>query len=728
MKRFVTIALIAILTVLVSFSFAEESQNTRSNLIFNNVTSFAEVKNELYIYADNCIYTWDEKSDVKCALSCALSGHLISDGNTLFLMDIYDGKLHLLSDEMKVTAQPIKTFEFPQELFEDNESNYKQIISYVLTPNYLYILLEGENPLWRDLFVFEYYTGKYAFLENLDVYAIGKYQSDSIIAASYDITGPASTCEFRLYNGLSSHAEILFELKNRRPENLEYQQETDSLFLKEGDVIYAYDFLNQPQIVGKDISLSGQLKSIVSDTYIYLTPKNELRSLPLNMDDKQLRTLTFAGSRSVNMDDNPAFSSKYPNVVISFRNDISQVDYATELITNTNAADIYCLKASSQTYRSLVAKGYAAPLTSNQKIVGYINQMYPQFKKKLTTEGGDIVAIPFGDIDSLIQYAYDPAVWKKAGITEIPTTVEEFLRLCQYFAKRDDLLEDGWHFSRTTDFPMLKKEILQLILQVYITDNSFQSEMPSFSMPDFIELLTLYEETLPALESICLNSAPFALSGYNEHEIMEKSLFSAPGADLLPEATSSSHRTCRNFLLLTIKKDSIPTMNVDMTVFIVNALSPNIDLAIEYLELYMDGMNEREKIQYFPSSATPVEAYYYQNDKTNLLEQRTTIEAMLRMAPEENKAALETELLSIEKDLELLEKNRWAISSETIDIFKTAVEYMKVFENIGINFFMSSSIEMISLLNQYIDGAIGKEKFATRYIEMIKMIFLEKGY
>ena len=52
----------------------------------------------------------------------------------------------------------------------------------------------------------------------------------------------------------------------------------------------------------------------------------------------------------------------------------------------------------------------------------------------------------------------------------------------------------------------------------------------------------------------------------------------------------------------------------------------------------------------------------------------------------------------------------------------THIPYMKVYANRGVNFFTSGSKEMISLLNQYIDGAIDRNHFASQYASMIKMV------
>lgn len=728
MKRLLCIMLSTLLCLYSGFALAEKTimSDANSTQIFDKAESSAQMADTLFIASENRIYQWDGENEAEFVSSLAVSGQLLSDGKQLFVFDTAQGILSLLSAGTEIQADPIESYELAQAPFQDGSGRLKSIQDLVMTESYLYVLIESDQSILKDLLVFEYRSGKWAVIEGVDVFAIDRYHNDSIIAAGYDMLSMDSTCELRQYNGLNSTPLILSELSEIYPDSLVYQQETNTLFIETEHLIYAYDFQNQPTMVARDTMLFGQRASVIGGTYVFLNAYEELRALTLDMDGMEPITLTFAGARSVDTESNPAFSIKYPDAVIKYRKDSLTADYATELITNANAADIYCFPASSQTYRSIIEKGYAASLSANERILDAATQMYPQFAEVLKTEDGAIVAIPFGDVYTPILYAYNSKAWETAELNERPTTVDEFLDICQTFSSRDELFEDGWHFSRTTDVSGLKKEILQLIIQTYISEELSLSGNLSARAPRLIELLTKYEETIPAIESICSQSAPFPPNGYDEHDIRAKSLFTAPGIDLLPDETYSSDGTNMEFLLLTIQKDAEPIIDVDMTVFMINTSTPNLDLAIEYLQLYLESMSERERIQYFPSIDAPVLVDYYQDDRVFLLGEKADLESRLSKAEAEEQAELEMQLLLVENKISTLEESKWAIAQESIEKFKAATKHMKVYENVGINFFMNGSVELISLLNKYADGAIPKEQFVNRYDEIIRMVFSEQ--
>lgn len=728
MKRLLCIILSTLLCFCSSFALAENTtmSDQTSIEVFDNATSFAKMADTLFIVSEDRVYQWDGETEVVFISPLIVPGQLLSDGEKLFVFDAAQGVLNLISDGMEIKSDPIESYELAQASFLDDNGRLKNIQDLVITESYLYVLTESKQPILKDLLVFEYRSEKWAVIEGVDVYAIDRYHKDSVIAACYDILGMDSTCVLRQYNGLNGTPLILSELSEIYPENLVYQQETNHLLIEADHLIYAYDFDNQPILIARDTMLSGQRASVIRDIYVSQNAYGKFFVLALDVDGIEPMTLTFAGARSVDGESNPAFSTKYPDVIIKYRNDSLTADYATELITNVNAADIYCSPASSQTYRSIIAKGYAASLSANERIVNAVNQIYPQFSEVLRSEEGAVVAIPFGDVYTPILCAYNSKAWEVAEFNEIPATVEEFLYTCQNFSMREELFEDGWHFSRTTDVNELKKEILQLVIQTYISEELYLSGELSLRTPRFMELLNKYEETIPALESICSQSESFPPDGYDERDIREKSLFTAPGIELLPDEMYSSDGGNMEFLLLTIERDAEPIIDVDMTVFIVNASSPNIDLAIEYLQLYIENMCERECIQYFPAMDSPILVDYYNSDKSLLLETKADLESRLNVAKPEEQAELKIQLSTVENEISSLEKTKWAVTKESIEKYKVATKYMKIYDNIGINFFMGGSVELISLLNRYLDGAIPKEQFVSRYDEIVRMVFFEQ--
>lgn len=76
-------------------------------------------------------------------------------------------------------------------------------------------------------------------------------------------------------------------------------------------------------------------------------------------------------------------------------------------------------------------------------------------------------------------------------------------------------------------------------------------------------------------------------------------------------------------------------------------------------------------------------------------------------------------------ELDALEKQRYSISVETIAKYKELTPLFQLVRHNGLNFYSASSKELVSLLNQYIQGSINMERFIEKYDQMIQIIQLE---
>lgn len=729
MKRILCLLMVTVFCISLSGVLGAKaaSQDESANPLLRNVSSAARVGEKWLISSEERLYEWAGEGEADLISSLAVSGQLLSDGEQLFVLDTLQGMLHLISDGDEIATSPIESYELVKDPFQSENGRQKIIYDLVLTEHFLYILLESDYAQSMDLLVYEYHTEKWSISQGIDVYAIDRYKGDSIIAATYNATGIDPMCELCQYDGLIPTTETLAALADISPETIVYNEAENLLLLEMNDLIYAYDFASEPQIVAREPSLMGLWASAMDDNYIFMTSNNTLRFLALDMGGVEPITLSFAGYNIIDEEDNPAFALEYPDVLIRSRFPSWSTDYVTELVANVNAADIYCLPASSQIYRAIVKKEHAAPLSSNEIILDSVNQMYPQFADNLKNADGEIVAVPFGDLHSPLLYGYNVDAWELADMGDPPTSVDAFLDMCHAFSLRDDLLEEGWLLSRATDPTALKKEILQFIIQTYISEELSKGGTLSFNTPVFLDLLTKYEETVPALERICEQGEPLPEGGYNESEVRTRSLLTAPRVELLPEENFFDVETNMQFLYLTIQENASPVLDVDMTVFLVNVSSLHVDIAIEYLQLYLQSMSERVRIQYYPNEDAPVLSEYYQDDKVYYLNEIAELESRLKATIGVEKAELETQILSIESQFDTNEKNKWGITSDSIAKFKKATAYMRTFENLGINFYSSTSVELVSLLNQYIYGTISKEQFIDRYDQMVTMIMLEQS-
>ena len=204
---------------------------------------------------------------------------------------------------------------------------------------------------------------------------------------------------------------------------------------------------------------------------------------------------------------------------------------------------------------------------------------------------------------------------------------------------------------------------------------------------------------------------------------MPTCLLSYPGLEVLPDNESTYDGAC--FLPLSLSSENEPVVGCDVTVFVVNASSPNRDLALSYLETYFSNLDPISLIQYVPEEQNPVETDFYQADKSLLNSKKEELTKHLTTVAPEDRIQLNVQLEAVQMELDALEKQRYSISVETIAKYKELTPFMQLVKHNGLNFYSASSKELVSLLNQYIQRSINMELFIEKYDQMIQIIQLE---
>lgn len=330
-----------------------------------------------------------------------------------------------------------------------------------------------------------------------------------------------------------------------------------------------------------------------------------------------------------------------------------------------------------------------------------------------------------GDINAPLLYEVYLEAWRAANLGPLPATAQELLDVCIAFSRRDDLLSDGWRFflSDVGDAAAFKREMLQLVLQTYLAEFARDDGSVEIDTPAFRALLAKYEEALPAMKRIYAATPPLPSTGYDLDQIAQTCLLSYAGATLLPQDEPGIPTA---FLPLTVSPGDTPTVEADVTVFVINPASPIRDLALAYLETYAQNLPPHKRIQYIPAEASPIEQEHYRPDKALLLEEEASIQRALTHAGPDESLELSTRLEAVRLNLADLEAHRYATTAEMIERYKALTPYLRIRTRTGLNFFSSDSREMIGLLNQYVQGAIDLEHFIARYATMARMMQLER--
>ena len=688
---------------------------------------FARTGEVLYFTVAQCLYRWDGDN---CATRVAqgIDGQLTGDTDALYALNFNGRTLTRLTFPEAGHAVPaeVRTLDSPALL--DAAGTLRPLLSYAVSGGWLYLLAESDVPSKTDLLALCLADGQWRTLENKNIQAIAPCWDGSVMMVSYDIRDASSGCEIIRYNASSGDTVLFASPASLRPESIAFVPEAQQVCLEAAGTVYlcrAQDA--DPLPVAKiRAGTPGGFSCLAGQRYLSLRADGGIAAVMTDPDGMAFSVLTFAGSRSISPQDNPAFAQAYPLVTLRSRNDPPGTDYAAELITGAHAADIYLFEAASPQYRAVISKGYAMDLSQSEILTEAAASYAPFLSDALRTPDGALAAMPTGDISAPVLFEVYLEAWQAADLGPLPTTAQELLDACIAFSRREDLLSDGWRFSLTSaeDALVFKREMLQLVLQTYLAEFAAGDDEVQIDTPAFRTLLEKYEEALPAMECLAAEAAPLPSSGFYLEQEAQTCLLSYPGATLLPQ---DGPGIATAFLPLTVTPGAAAVIEADVTVFVINPASPNRDLALAYLETYVQNLSPHERIQYIPAEVSPIEQESYRQDRALLMEEEACILQALTHAVPDESMELRTRLEAVQLNLANLEERRYATTAEMIEKYKALTPYLRIRTRTCLNFFSSDSPEMIGLLNQYVQGAVDLNRFIARYAAMARMMQLESA-
>ena len=657
-----------------------------------------------------------------------IDGQLMGDAASLYVLNFRRGILTRLdiSEADRVVPSEIYLLDSPALL--DAVGALRLLRGCAVSGGWLYLLVESDVPLKTDLLALRLADDQWEALEHQNIQAIASCGDGSVMMASYDIRDAASGCEIIRSIRISIDAVLFASPASLRPEAIAFVPEAQQVCLEVAGTVYlcrAQDA--DPLPVAKiRAGTPGGFACLAGQRYLSLRADGGIAAVMTDPDGMAFSMLTFAGSRSISPQDNPAFAQAYPLVTLRSRNDPPGTDYAAELITGAHAADIYLFEAASPQYRAVISKGYAMDLSQSEILTEAAASYAPFLSDALRAPDGALAAMPTGDISAPVLFEVYLEAWQAADLGPLPTTAQELLDACIAFSRREDLLSDGWRFSLTSaeDALVFKREMLQLVLQTYLAEFAAGDDEVQIDTPAFRTLLEKYEEALPAMECLAAETAPLPSSGFYLEQEAQTCLLSYPGATLLPQ---DGPGIATAFLPLTVTPGAAAVIEADVTVFVINPASPNRDLALAYLETYVQNLSPHERIQYIPAEVSPIEQESYRQDRALLMEEEATILQALPHAGPDESMELCARLEAVQLDLANLEGHRYATTAEMIEKYKALTPYLRIRTRTGLNFFSSDSPEMIGLLNQYVQGAIDLDRFIARYAAMARMMQLESA-
>lgn len=368
-------------------------------------------------------------------------------------------------------------------------------------------------------------------------------------------------------------------------------------------------------------------------------------------------------------------------------------------------------------FDNLLEKGYCADLSSSQKLMDYVNSLYPALRDEVMKDG-KLYAIPVTLYGSTLSYM--PSKLEEIGLTEedMPTT---FVELCEFITRwNNEWIDDE---SKTNVMPFCttmsnRSVVFDLMLKAYLDYYDAKGEPLTFDTPEFNAMLT----ALDSMDASSLDMpANMSDQEYDEYYQLYSGVFVDRG--LLSTAEGEYAAVP---LKLSIGEGKDFTVGTTMEVLFVNPRCANLPEAIKLLECYVDTLDESYKILMCPDCNDPVENQYYQDTLKNFQDSLAELQEQLKTADDAEKRDLEDTIKYYEDSLNNKESFRWDYSAQTIAQYREIGDHVFArHANVLYSAGNDTSTQLRSLHERYVQKQITRDQYIKELNQKARMIVLE---
>ena len=368
-------------------------------------------------------------------------------------------------------------------------------------------------------------------------------------------------------------------------------------------------------------------------------------------------------------------------------------------------------------FDNLLEKGYCADLSSSQKLMDYVNSLYPALRDEVMKDG-KLYAIPVTLYGSTLSYM--PSKLEEIGLTEedMPTT---FVELCEFITRwNNEWIDDE---SKTNVMPFCttmsnRSVVFDLMLKAYLDYYDAKGEPLTFDTPEFNAMLT----ALDSMDASNLDMpANMSDQEYDEYYQLYSGVFVDRG--LLSTAEGEYAAVP---LKLSIGEGKDFTVGTTMEVLFVNPRCANLPEAIKLLECYVDTLDNSYKILMCPDCNDPVENQYYQETLKNFQDSLAELQEQLKTADDAEKRDLEDAIKYYEDSLNNKESFRWDYSAQTIAQYREIGDHVFArHANILYSAGDDTSTQLRSLHERYVQKQITRDQYIKELNQKARMIVLE---
>lgn len=674
MKKWMSFLLL-LFTLLVSVpGCAEEAEtlNLNQENTYETAASLCFVEDTLYILGNRGIYAYDGNALTLCvdlsdanmyrynpmrpvdeaqaaAWERAVS-RLFTDGTALYGLHPYTGQVFAIEGgEMKAFAQ------LPQDLlYVSDEDFYREIKNAVYADGRLALLLGTDSYEEYDktelvLVDLEKQTHTVSAVEYARGIAAGEQgkllvyveEEQGASVWQYDMRGDTLESEMvRLEagaapGGLQGFGSGAVYLDGSRVKLADGKQAAVKAYMpvQYADVngpaacskrgMYAYAYANY--VFLRDVSGEGEAQQTVLTVMGYVNPQTVID-----------------------------FTIQHPDIAVVTRNEADDSALQAAAVSKDAGVDLFVLSAPGS-YTAMLQNGYLAPLKSDA-LMQEAKKLYPAIRE-VVFSGEQLYGYPM----SLVPLCWmaNETKWNAFGLGDYPATYTELLEMIELWIQdyAADYPEDTVSELHQAGLSSFVLSIVEAYIYEYEgAEGAFTFDHPSFreTLEKVAEYAHLFDSEDEQWGMAMLNSNYLGFGyAYTDSDLNR----------MIPRPKLSA--------------ESPTAMYAAAEVMAVSAASRQTDAAIRFVEFCAEQLPVQTKYEMSPALNEPVEDERYQARVAEVNAQIEELERQQADTPEK-KEAVSSEIAALKNRLANLEENRYTISAESIAVYRSMAEEMKI--------------------------------------------------
>ena len=347
------------------------------------------------------------------------------------------------------------------------------------------------------------------------------------------------------------------------------------------------------------------------------------------------------------------FAAENPDIaVVQIEN---QTALRAAMLSGDSDFDVLLLNAPGG-FADYAGRGYLAEIDS-EALRAWVGGLYPAIRDAVQRDGA-LFGVPIGL--SPESWTVDTTIWEEAGLGELPQTYADVFAFIRQ-----------WMDEKAQDYPDFAPCDWNIVgvpgavweaVRGYVLENETPGEPFSFDTPAFREAMSAIIDGARLLEEPSDQWSMQVLSSYNQ-------------------GFGISYNDDQRMMMMLAPAigEGERVMTAQLRVLAVSAASEHPQEAARLIEWFASNLSDTTRYQMDPSLMEPIERENYAARVAQLREEMAAYAARLDGAQTaEELAELEEEIARRERMLEGNEQTRYALSSESIAIYREAARHLRI--------------------------------------------------